>query len=89
MLSLDKLGEQFSSVSTIEQHVPCLGDVFEFCVYDLLAVLGLDLARLDPAGQFGRGFLSILQVIDNDESCLSILIYLQYTEHIPWTCSRL
>jgi len=82
MLSLDELGEQFSFVSTIEQHVPCLWDIFEFCVYDLLAVLGLDLTRLDPASQVGRSFLSILQVINNDESCLSMsTLVAEYRAH--------
>jgi hypothetical protein len=47
--SLDKLGDQFTPVSTIEQHVPSLGNILEFGVDDLLAVLCLNLARLDPA----------------------------------------
>jgi hypothetical protein len=69
--NLDKLGDQLALVSTIKQHVPSLGDILKLGVDDLLAVLSLDLSRLDPACQVSGSLLSILQVVDNDESCMS------------------
>jgi hypothetical protein len=68
--NLDKLGDQLALVSTIKQHVPSLWDILKLGVDDLLAVLGLDLSRLDPACQVRRSLLGVLQVVDNDESCV-------------------
>jgi hypothetical protein len=68
--NLNKLGDQLALVSTIKQHVPSLGDILKLGVDDLLAVLGLDLSRLDPACQVSGSLLGVLQVVDNDESWL-------------------
>ena len=69
--NLDKLGDQLAPVSTVKQHVPSLGDILKLGVDDLLAVLGLDLSRLDPACQVSGSLLGVLQVVNNDESWLS------------------
>jgi hypothetical protein len=66
--NLDKLGDQLALVSTVEQHVPSLGNILKLGVDDLLAVLGLDLSRFDPACQVSGSLLGVLQVVDNDES---------------------
>jgi hypothetical protein len=69
--SLHQLGDQLALVSTIKQHVPSLGNILKLGVDDLLAVLGLDLSRLDPACQVSGSLLGVLQVVNNDESWLS------------------
>jgi hypothetical protein len=38
---LNKTSEQFTPVSTVEQHVPSLGDILKLGVDNLLAVLGI------------------------------------------------
>jgi len=87
--NLDKLGDQLSLVSTIKQHVPSLGDILKLGVDDLLAVLGLDLSRLDPACQVSGSLLGVLQVVNNDESWLSASGPAVWRGDIPWTCRRL
>jgi hypothetical protein len=74
LADLDKLGDQLALVSTIKQHVPSLGDILKLGVDDLLAVFGLDLSRLDPACQVSCSLLGVLQVVDNDESCLLVFV---------------
>ena len=87
--NLDKLGDQLALVSTVKQHVPSLGDILKLGVDDLLAVLGLDLSRLNPACQLSGSLLGVLQVVDNDESWLSASDLVMLERGIPWTCRRL
>jgi hypothetical protein len=46
---LDQLGQQFTPVSTLKQHVPSLWNILKLGIDNLLALFGLNLSRLNPA----------------------------------------
>lgn len=66
---LDQLGDQLASVTALEQHVPCLGNIFELGLNNRLRFfVDLQLAVLNRFGEYSYGFLSLVEEVGDDEA---------------------